>query len=260
MKKIVLALALVLLAGCATGPVIDRSYGSGAQRDRVRFLVIHFTHANFERTMRIVTGEDVSYHYVVRDDPPTIYQLVDEERSSFHAGVSSWRGVTQLNDASIGVSLVNGGPGETDGGDNPAGWAPYSEAQLEVAIDLIKDIVSRHKIKPEFVVGHSDIAPQRKVDPGPLFPWKRLAEAGLAKWFEPAKVAERLPGYERALPEVEWFQVMLRRYGYEVPIHGDLDRATKNVLRVFQMHYRPARFDGLPDAETAAILDALVNP
>lgn len=260
MKNLVLALAAVLLAGCATGPGIDRTYSSGAQRDRVRFLVIHFTHANFEQTMRIVAGEDVSYHYIVRADPPTIYQVVDESRSSFHAGVSYWRGVTQLNDASIGVSLVNGGPGDNDGHDDPQKWADYPEPQLQLFMELIQDIVRRHNIKPEFIVGHSDIAPQRKVDPGPKFPWKRLADAGLIKWFDPAKVAERLPGYQAALPEVEWFQILLRRHGYEVPIHGDLDKATRNVIRVFQMRYRPARFDGVPDAETAAILDALVNP
>jgi N-acetylmuramoyl-L-alanine amidase len=260
MKTLVAALALTLLAGCATGPSIDRTYGTGAQRDRVRFLVIHFTHANFERTMQIVAGEDVSYHYVVRDNPPTIYQLVDEGRSSFQAGVSSWRGTTQLNDSSIGVSLVNGGPGESDAHNDLSMWADYPEAQLEVFMELVKDIVKRHGIRPEFIVGHSDIAPQRKVDPGPKFPWKRLADAGLIKWPDAAKVAARLPDHQRALPDVEWFQVMLRRHGYEVPIHGDLDKATRNVVRVFQMRYRPAKFDGVPDAETAAILDALVNP
>ena len=260
MKKTVLALALVLLAGCATGPQVDRSYASGAQRDRVRFLVSHFTQATFEQTMRIVAGDAVSYHYVVREDPPTVYQLVDESRSSFQAGVSSWRGTTMLNDSSIGVSLVNSGPGEDDKENDLSKWADYPEPQLQVFMELIKDIVKRHGIKPEFIVGHSDVAPQRKVDPGPKFPWKRLADAGLIKWFDPAKVAERLPQNQAHLPDVEWFQVNLRRHGYEVPIHGDLDKATRNVVRAFQMRYRPSKFDGQPDAETAAILDALVNP
>ena len=260
MKRPAAALVVALLAGCATGPRIDDSYRSGAQRDRVRALVIHFTHADFERTMRIVTGDDVTYHYVVRDDPPTIYRLVDEGRSAFHAGVSSWRRYTQLNDSSIGIGIVNGGPGDTNGGDQPSAWADYSEAQLVAVVDLVKDIVKRHGIGPEWIVGHSDIAPQRKVDPGPKFPWKRLADAGLIKWPDARLVSERLPGYERALPEIEWFQLMLQRHGFAVPIHGDLDQATKNVLRAFQMKYRPAKFDGLPDAGTAAILDALVNP
>lgn len=255
-----MALALTLLAGCATGPRIDRTYGSGAQRDRVRYVVIHFTHADFEQTMRIVTGNEVAYHYVIRDNPPTIYQLVDESRSAFHAGVSSWRGTTQLNESSIGISLVNGGPGESGAPDDIRKWAEFPEAQLQVLMELVKDVVKRHGIRPEFIVGHADIAPQRKVDPGPRFPWRRLADAGLIQWFDPAKVAERLPGYQAVLPEVEWFQLLLRRHGYEVPIHGDLDKATRNVLRAFQMRYRPARFDGAPDAETAAILDALVNP
>jgi N-acetylmuramoyl-L-alanine amidase len=260
MKRLVLALALVLVAGCAAGPRIDRSYSSPGHRDRIRFLVIHYTHANFERTMQIMAGEDSSYHYVIRENPPTIYQLVDESRAAYHAGNSSWRGYTQLNESSVGVSLVNGGSGATNGGDRPTGWVPYPEAQLEVAIELIKDIVKRHKIRPESIVGHGEIAPQRKVDPGPLFPWKRLADAGLIKWPDPAKVAERLPGYQGTLPDVEWFQAMLARHGYAVPLHGELDKTTHNVVRVFQMRYRPAKFDGEPDAETAAILDALINP
>ena len=260
MKILTAALVLTLLAGCATGPRIDRTYSSAAQRDRVRYLVIHFTHADFERTMRIVTGEDVSYHYVVRDDPPTIYQLVDESRSSFHAGASSWRGATQLNESSIGISLVNGGPGDSDGHNDLQKWAGYPEAQLELFMELVKDVIKRHGIRPEFIVGHADIAPQRKVDPGPKFPWKRLADAGLIKWPDPMKVAERLGRFQVTLPEVEWFQVMLARHGYAVPLHGDLDKATRNVVRVFQMRYRSAKFDGEPDAETAAILDVLINP
>lgn len=258
MKRSALALTALLLAGCATGPPIDDSYRSGAHRNRIRSLVIHFTHADFNRTMSIVTGDDVTYHYVVRDDPPTVYRLVDEDRAAFHAGVSSWRGYTQLNESSIGIGIVNAGPGlhPPDAGI----WAEYPEAQLEAVMALVKDIVKRHGIAPEFVVGHADIAPQRKVDPGPRFPWKRLADAGLVKWFDAATVADRLPRFQAALPEAEWFQLLLRRHGYAVPIHGDLDLATRNVLRAFQMRYRPAKHDGLPDAETAAILDALVNP
>lgn len=260
MKNVASALVLTLLAGCATGPSIDDSFRSPAQGNRIRSLVIHFTHADFEGTMRIMAGDLVSYHYVVRADPPRIYRLVDESRRANHAGVSSWRGYAQLNDSSIGIALVNSGPGETDGGTTPAQWADYPEAQVRLAMELIKDVVARNGIRPEFVVGHADIAPQRKVDPGPKFPWKRLADAGLVKWFDPQQVAERLPRYQAQLPDVEWFQRALARHGYATPVHGDLDPATKNVLRVFQMRYRPALIDGMPDAESAAILDALVNP
>jgi N-acetylmuramoyl-L-alanine amidase len=115
-------------------------------------------------------------------------------------------------------------------------------------------------VKPENVVGHSDIAPQRKVDPGPKFPWKRLADEGLIVWPDAARVAERRAVYERDLPDVAWFQDHLFRHGFEVPRDGALDEQTVRVIAVFQMKYRPARYDGVPDAETAAILDVLVNP
>ena len=259
MKTVAWALALTLLAGCATGPYVDDSFRAPAQGSRIRFLVIHYTHADFDETMRIMAGPDVSYHYVVRAKPPTIFRLVEEDRRANHAGVSSWRGYALLNDSSIGIAIVNRGPGETDGGTTPEQWAEYPEAQVQLVMELVRDIVKRQGIRPEFIVGHSDIAPQRKIDPGPRFPWKRLADAGLIKWPDAAKVAERLPGYERELPEIEWFQLLLRRHGFEVPLHGELDPATRNVVRAFQMKYRPAKHDGLPDAETAAILDALVN-
>jgi N-acetylmuramoyl-L-alanine amidase len=254
MDRLVAALVLALLAGCAAGPRIDTSYASRGHDSRVQFLVLHFTSTDFEPALRILTGDRVSSHYLVRDDPPIVYRLVDESRRAYHAGVSSWKGYTQINGNSIGIEIVNRGD------DDPSGWAPYPDAQMDVVLELVKDIVKRHEIRPERIVGHSDVAPQRKVDPGPRFPWKRLADAGLIPWPDARAVAERLPAFEHALPDVDWFQVMLQRHGFAVPLHGELDQATRNVLRAFQMKYRPARHDGQPDAETAALLDALVNP
>ena len=102
--------------------------------------------------------------------------------------------------------------------------------------------------------------PQRKIDPGPLFPWKRLADEGIIKWPDAAEVARRQAAFAREVPDVEWFQLMLAKHGYAVPANGELDEATVRVIAAFQMRYRQARYDGLPDAETAAILDVLVNP
>jgi N-acetylmuramoyl-L-alanine amidase len=257
MKSLFLALTLSLLAGCATGPRIDDSLRSTGHDSRVRFIVLHYTTTPLDPALKILLGNSVSCHYVINDNPPTIYRIVDESRRSFHAGVSSWRRYTQLNESSIGIEIVNLGLYRDAEGREV--WADYPEPQLEAVMELVKDIVKRHRIRFDHIVGHSDIAPQRKIDPGPRFPWKRLADAGLIKWPDAAKVAERLPGYERELPEIEWFQLLLRRHGFEVPLHGELDPATRNVVRAFQMKYRPAKHDGLPDAETAAILDALVN-
>lgn len=252
MRNLCCALVALLLGGCATGPWIDTTYTSRGQDSRVQFLVLHYTWENFDSSLKVLTQGAVSSHYLVRDRPPTIYRLVDESRRAWHAGVSSWQGSTQLNASSIGIEIVNLG-------DRTGQWQEYPPEQIDAVVALVKDIVRRHDIRPDRIVGHSDIAPQRKIDPGPRFPWKRLADEGLIPWPDEAEVARRRPAYEQALPDVLWFQDMLARHGFAVPRHGELDKATRNVLVAFQMKYRPARHDGAPDAETAAILDVLVN-
>ena len=249
----ILALAALFLAGCATGPKIDTTYRAVGQDSRVQFLVLHYTWGDFENALGILTQGPVSSHYLVRDDPPTVYQLVDESRRAYHAGLSSWQGNTNLNASSIGIEIVNRGDALGD-------FQEYPKTQMDVVVELVKDIVKRHKIRPDRIVGHSDIAPQRKQDPGPKFPWKRLADEGLIPWPDAGKVAERQARFAQGLPNVLWFQQMLGKHGFAVPAHGDLDEPTRKVIAAFQMRYRPAKFDGLPDAETAAILDVLVNP
>jgi len=260
MKRSLFAVAALALAGCAAGPPrLDTSYTSANQDSRAQYLVIHFTSEGFESSLETLTRGDgkVSSHYLVRDTPPTVYQLVDESRRAWHAGESSWKGQTQLNAASIGIEIVNlgrkGPPGSQE-------WAEYPPAQMEVVMALVRDIIKRHGIRPDRVVGHSDIAPQRKVDPGPKFPWKRLADEGLIVWPDPADVARRLPAFEAAMPDVLWFQDRLAKHGFSVARNGELDEATVRVIAAFQMKYRPARYDGEPDAETAAMLDVLTGP
>lgn len=258
MKRLLCCLAPLVLAACATGgPVLDTAYTAKSQESRVLFLVIHYTEGDFPGSLKILTEGPVSSHYLVNDNPPTIYRLVDESRTAHHAGVSSWKGYTQLNASSIGIEIVNRA---FTGTPDPNNWAEFPKAQMDVVMELVKDIVARHKIRPDRIVGHSDIAPQRKIDPGPKFPWKRLADAGLIQWPDAAKVAERRVGFEAGLPDVEWFQLQLAKHGFAVPINGKLDEETVRVIMVFQMKYRPAKFDGMPDAETAAILDVLVDP
>ena len=255
-NRLALALAF-LLAGCAAGPLIDTTYTASGQDSRAQFLVIHFTAESFPSSLKVLTQGEVSAHYLVRDDPPVIYRLVDENRRAWHAGLSSWKGFTHLNASSIGIEIVNLG----DAALLPDGSYPeYPKAQMDLVVALVKDIVKRHEIRPDHVVGHGEIAPQRKVDPGPRFPWKRLADEGLIHWPDAAIVAQRLRGFEAQLPDVRWFQDRLEKHGFAVPTTGELDAATRRVVSAFQMKYRSARFDGTPDAETAAILDALVNP
>jgi len=121
-------------------------------------------------------------------------------------------------------------------------------------IVLLKDISKRQGISPRHIIGHSDIAPLRKLDPGPLFPWKRLAAEGLGLWPDEQAVARQQAQFDAELPSITWFQSQLARLGYSTPQTGELDVATRHVLAAFQMHYRPARFDGTPDAQTAALL------
>lgn len=152
--------------------------------------------------------------------------------------------------------MVNQGYTETPEGRT---WQPWSEQQVEALIVLLKDIMQRHGLTADHVLAHSDIAPQRKVDPGPAFPWQRLAQEGLIRWPDPQEVAQHLTVFKQQLPSVDWFQKQLAQIGYAVPEHGELDQATRNVLAAFQMKYRPQQYDGEPDAQTAAMLLALTT-
>ncbi len=249
----------LLLSACATGPVIDTSYVSQNQDSRALFLVLHYTVIDFEKSLRVLTtGGQVSSHYLVRDEPPTIYRLVDENRRSWHAGASSWTGHTNLNASSIGIEIVNAGYVD---GPNGRVYAPYPQKQIDQVIALCKDIIARHKIRPERVIGHADIAPGRKQDPGPMFPWKQLADAGVIPWPDEAKLdAKRAEYAAKELPPAEWFQERLAKVGYALPKSGEIDTATRETLATFQMKYRPSDFAGKPDSETAALLDVVTSP
>ena len=220
-------------------------------------MVLHYTVIDWPKSLRVLTtGGLVSSHYLVRDDPVISYQLVDENRRAWHAGPSFWAGHQNLNSSSIGIEIVN--PGYTDG---PQGrtYAPFSQAQIDEVILLVKDIVQRHGIRPERIIGHADIAPGRKQDPGPAFPWKQLADAGLIPWPDAAQVTAKKPLYESLPPDAAWFQDKLARVGYNVPRHGQLDPMTRDVIATFQMKYRPADYSGVMDAETAALLDVATS-
>jgi N-acetylmuramoyl-L-alanine amidase len=255
MKFLALIVSLILLAGCASGPRVDTSHHSVNYDSRIQFVVVHYTNASLERSLQLLTHGEVSSHYLVGDDKnATIYKLVDENFRTWHAGESEWQGRTWLNSSSIGIEIVNPGFKET-----PTGrlWYPYGEAQVQSLIVLLKDITKRYAISPINIIGHSDIAPLRKLDPGPLFPWKRLAAEGLGIWPNEQVVARQQTQFEAQLPSISWFQTQLAHLGYATPQTGELDVATRHVLAAFQMHFRPSRFDGTPDAQSAAILQVL---
>jgi N-acetylmuramoyl-L-alanine amidase len=254
MKLFISAFLLLLLTACASGPKLDTSHPSVNFDGRAQFVVVHYTSASLERSLQLLTHGEVSSHYLIGDGPATIYKLVDESQRAWHAGESEWEGRTWLNSSSIGIEIVN--PGYKD---TPTGklWYPYSEAQVQALIVLLKDIVQRNHIEPRHIIGHSDIAPLRKLDPGPLFPWKRLAQEGLGVWPDERLVAQRQSQMMGNVPSISWFQQQLALLGYSTPQTGELDVTTRHVVAAFQMHYRPQKFDGEPDLQSAAILQVL---
>jgi N-acetylmuramoyl-L-alanine amidase len=259
MKSLAATLLIALLAGCVTAPGgIDKTYTAKGQASRVRFLVLHYTVSDKPVSLKVLTEQQVSAHYLLTDDAsPTIYGLVDETRAAYHAGNSSWKGFTQLNNSSIGIEIVNAGWKDT-----PQGrvYAPFPQTQIDALIPLVKDIVARHGILPENVVGHSDIAPLRKQDPGPMFPWYQLARAGLVVWPDPNRVAAVRQVFDIQVPDAIWFQKKLAAHGFSLAQTGLFDQPTRTVIAAFQMKYRPANIAGEPDAETAAMLEVLTTP
>lgn len=247
-----------LLAACSSAPkiagyVVEESVEATGQNSRVRHIVLHYTAVDTPTSLKILTQEQVSSHYLVTDEsPPKLYQLVPETQRAWHAGLSNWYQHSDLNTSSVGIEIVN--LGRKDDGS----WAPYSTAQIELVQALVKDIAARHQVAPKNIVAHSDIAPLRKIDPGPLFPWRDFAAAGLGRWYDETSVEQhRRELMLFALPSALEIQQRLQNAGYPIALTGVWDEASKKVMAAFQMHYRPARYDGEPDAESIAILKAL---
>ena len=259
--RVILVALLSILAGCASQQLgapysIDETMRSRGQNSRVDIIVLHYTASTKPSALMTLTNRDVSAHYVVSDDAkPVVYRLVNEDRNAWHAGDSSWYGRTFVNQRSIGIEIVH--PGWQPNGKG-ANAQPYPDAQIAVVAALTRDIAKRHGILPENIVGHSDVAPGRKVDPGPSFPWKKLAQLGVGRWFDEARVAKYQADFVRnGPPDAGWFQQQLKRVGYAVPENGYFDQKTLAVIATFQAHYRPELVTGKPDAQTAARLQAL---
>jgi N-acetylmuramoyl-L-alanine amidase len=192
----------------------------------------------------------VSAHYVVEEDG-RIFRLVDEARRAWHAGVSTWRGRQGVNGDSIGIEIVNPG--------HEWGYRGFPDVQIGAVIELIGDIRTRWSIEDRDIVGHSDVAPDRKEDPGELFPWKRLAEAGHGLWAEPPAAPGAPVGEGEEGAAVFALQAGLTRLGYDLPPSGVFDATTAAVVRAFQRHWRQDRVDGIADGETRARLIALLR-
>jgi len=215
----------------------------GPRPGAVDMLVLHYTGMQSAAAAldRLCSPEaQVSAHYLV-DEDGTIWSLVAEDRRAWHAGVSSWRGRDDVNGASIGIELVNPG--------HEFGYRPFPDAQVAALEALCRDILGRHAIPPRHVLGHSDVAPLRKQDPGELFPWPRLAQAGIGLWPEGATAPREV--------SIDEAQCLLAAIGYAVPRSAALDAETTEVILAFQRHFRPSRCDGALDPETAGRIAAV---
>ncbi len=226
---------------------------------------MHYTALDDAASLKALTKGNVSAHYLVnslpemRDYKPVILQLVPEEKRAWHAGISSWNGRGNINDTSIGIEIVN--PGFTQGMLGDKIWYPFNDKQMDAIALLAKDIIVRNKIDPDNVLGHSDIAPLRKQDPGRLFPWKKLALMGIGAWPDDSTVNKYLAGRDKYSPgDVLEIQKSLKKYGYDkIPQSGVLDEETRTTISAFQMHFRQDDIAGNADAETEAIAKALVE-
>ncbi len=193
---------------------------------------------------------EVSCHYVI-GAAGEILQLVPEARRAWHAGKSYWAGEKDMNSASIGIELVNGG--------HEFGMPAYPAEQIAALIGLCRDIGSRHAIAPTRILAHSDIAPFRKRDPGEHFPWGQLAEAGIGHYVPPHPLGEDLPLKRGASGEkVEGLQGMLAIYGYDISVTGLYGKKTEVIVAAFQRHFRPSLVDGKADYSTVSTLKALL--
>ena len=216
-------------------------------------IVLHYTgmRTGDEALARMTDpAAKVSAHYMVEEDG-RVFSLVSEERRAWHAGVAFWKGATDINAASIGIELVNPG--------HEFGYRAFPDAQIEALIELMDDIRSRWTVPENRILGHSDVAPSRKTDPGELFPWKRLAQAGPRLWVEPngAPGAPLAEGDEGA--GVFAMQAGLTRIGYDCAPSGQFDANTTTVVRAFQRHWLQTRVDGVADGETRARLVAVLR-
>jgi len=210
-------------------------------------LVLHYTgmRTGEEALARLRDPEaKVSSHWLVEEDG-RVFTLVPESRRAWHAGVSWWRGRAGLNDRSIGIEIVNPG--------HDWGYRAFPEAQIATVIALSRGILARHPIRPIDVVAHSDIAPDRKRDPGELFPWARLAEAGIGLWPGSAPAAvDEVPALRPGEmgDGVQALRATLRRIGYRIAPEGAADDALAATVSAFQRHWAPHRTDGVADGRT----------
>ncbi len=280
--RIILLMLSVGLVGCTSlgqhfagkeYPLVEHT--SANSSGRVRFLVIHFTTIDFQQSLDALTvanDNGVSSHYLIpeRFDPSygdkalKVYALVDEARRAWHAGPSRWEDRVNVNDQSIGIELVNQTrcvPADRELiSEQFCFFREFDPQQVDLLIKLSKDILARHPdITPTRVVGHGDVQPAWKIDPGPQFPWQQLHQAGIGAWYDEPTVERYLLQFAQAAPSVLQTQQALQAYGYGLSPSGEMNAETVDVLRAFQSHFLSHEMTGQLSLPTQAVLFALLE-
>ena len=249
--------------------VVDsETYQATGKSQRIKFIVLHYTVSDNERSIKLLTTTGVSSHYLIlNNNDDKIYNLVPESERAWHAGSGGFGGRTILNDTSIGIEIVNKGiqPQYLRAlKDSELDYHPYKhfvefdELQVKKVAQLVQDIAKRYEISPKNIIGHSDLAPARKIDPGAKFPWQRLyKEYGIGAWYDEADKRYFTEEIQLATPTIAEIKQAFRDYGYQINSTDEWDKASRDVVYAFQLHFRPLNPTGQMDIETYAILKAL---
>ena len=240
------------------------TYVSLGRNERIQFVVVHYTATNNEYSIKELISNRVSAHCLVLDeDDNMIYNLVPLDQRAWHAGASSFRGRTNLNDTSIGIEIVSDGIAR-DRRNDPNRYPPYDAyleykpIQIEKVAQIIKYVAARYNIPARNIVAHSDIAPSRKKDPGAKFPWKELYEKyDIGAWYNESDKQAFMNEEKFNATSISDIKEELRKYGYEINRTNEWDRDSRDVVYAFQLHFNPKNATGNMDLETFAILKAL---
>lgn len=270
MKKYskVLILLVLLLSSCTSNnySIDNKKFSSKGQNERIKYIIIHYTATTDEVSVRALTKGNVSSHYLItsKDEEP-IYNLVSLDKRAWHAGLSEFGDRRNLNDTSIGIEIVNLGIKSYDETEKKYGffipedkYIEFEEGQIKKLAFLLKELIKKYNIKPKDILGHSDIAPTRKIDPGAKFPWERLyKEYGIGAWYDEKDKIFFMNEKLYLVTPISEIKKDLRKYGYKINNTDEWDEESRRVVYSFQAHFNSKNLSGMMDLETFAILKAL---
>ena len=233
---------------------VSPNYGARKADTAIQYIVLHYTGMpDSEAALNWLCNEKshVSCHYFIYENGRVV-QLVNEEKRAWHAGQSYWQGLTDLNSYSIGIEIANPG--------HEFGYVPFPDKQIAAVTRLCKEICARRNILPSGILAHSDIAPDRKQDPGELFPWDKLFAADVGMWIEPEKISQDdMDSHfvnEKGKQEII---SLLQQYGFNCSLATIDNTQLKNLVAAFQRRHRPERVDGILDLSTIKTLQKLLK-